>query len=482
MPPVLALVLTTGFVTWLFLRGEERRADISWALWLPLAWLFITGTRFVGQWIALGTWSGSQTSEDGSPLDAAVFGLLTLVGCLVLIQRRAEIGSIVRRNPWIVLLLVYGLVSLAWSDFPFVSLKRWIKALGNVVMALIVVTDANPRAAFLALVRRFGYLALPYSVMLIKYFPEYGRGFDSWTGAGFNQGVSLSKNGLGQLCVVIGITLFWRVQVLWRDSESLRRSSEWWVALGMLAMLAWLLFTSDSKTSQVALSIGVATMVVVNRVPAIRTRFTLWFVLVATLLIVADLAFDLRRNIIVALGRDPTLTDRTEIWADVIALQPNVLLGAGYEAFWLGERLQILWSTWLWQPNQAHSSYVEMYANGGLIGVGLLVCMLISAFRSAARDLANESQPEADWGRLRMALLLAIVFCSYTEALFKGVNSMWTVFYVIAWTVAYPALPVRRQQPNAPLQPATQRPHGFMRPRRVGSVGSHPRSQNRSTQ
>lgn len=480
MPPILALVLTTGFVTWLFLRDEGRRTGSSWALWLPLAWLFITGTRFVSQWIALGQWSGEQTSADGSPLDATVFGLLTLVGCLVLFQRRVEIGSIVRRNPWILLLLVYGLVSLLWSDFPVVSLKRWIKALGNFVMALIIVTDTNPRAAFLTVLRRLGYLVLPYSVMLIKYFPEYGRAFDGWTGVAINQGVALTKNGLGQNCFLVGIALFWKAQVLWRGGDSARRSSEWWVTLGMLTMMAWVLFMSDSKTSQVALALGVATMVVVNRFPAIRTRFLLWLVLGATLFFVADSAFDLRRNIIVALGRDPSLTDRTEVWADVIALQPNALLGAGYEVFWLGERLEILWSTWLWHPNQAHSSYVEMYANGGLIGLGLLLCMIISAFRSVARDLRSDSQPEADWARLRMALLMGIACVSYTEAMFKGVTPIWTVFCVIAWTVASPPSPVRRQEPNAPVQLSSRRQQGFMQTRRVGSVGPHRRSQARS--
>lgn len=467
MPPILALFLTTGFVAWLFLRDEGRRDGTSPALWLPLAWLSITGTRFVSQWIALGHWSGSQTSEDGSPLDAVVFALLMLAGCVILVRRRVEIANIARRNPWIVLLLVYGLLSIVWSDFPFVSLKRWIKALGNIVMALIVITDAHPRAAFLTVIRRLGYLVLPYSVMFIKYFPEYGRAFDSWTGVAYNQGVSLSKNGLGQMCVVVGISLVWRIQVLRRDSKLTQRPPEWWISLALLAMLAWVIYMSDSKTSQVALSIGVATMLLVNRYPAVASRFMLWSILSGTLFFVADSAFDIRENIILALGRDPSLTDRTDVWADVLALQPNVLLGAGYEAFWLGERLQILWNIWPWHPNQAHSSFIEMYSNGGLIGLALLVCMMISAFRSAARDLRSASQEEADWGRLRMAFLLSIACVSYTEALFKGVNPMWTIFCIVAWTSASPALTLSGQTKNASMQ----RRQRFIQAKRVPSVG-----------
>jgi O-antigen ligase len=433
MPPVLALVLTTGFVAWLFLRDQGRRADASWALWLPLAWLFITGTRFVSQWLALGQWSGSTTSEDGSPLDAVVFGLLTLVGCIVLAQRRVAVGALMRQNPWVIALLVYGLLSVAWSDFPFVSLKRWIKALGNPVMALLVLTDPNPVKAFQTVTRRLAYVVLPFSVMFIKYFPEYGRGFGGWTGAAYNQGVALTKNGLGVLCLALGLALVWNLQVMRREAGSAFRRYEWCLTVGLLAMLAWLLYMSDSKTSQVALMLGIGVLVVLNSSPTIRSRFTPWFVLGVAVIVLAESMFDIYAKVIVALGRDPDLTDRTEVWADVLALQPSVLLGAGYEAFWLGERLQKMWSVWWWQPNQAHSGYIEMYANGGLIGLGLLLGMIVGAFRSIARDLKSDSEAEVDWARLRMALLLVIVVYNYTEATFKGVNPMWTLFYLVAW-------------------------------------------------
>ena len=44
-----------------------------------------------------------------------------------------------------------------------------------------------------------------------------------------------------------------------------------------------------------------------------------------------------------AVGKDPTLTDRTKIWAILLDMHTNPLLGTGYESFWLGPRLQRFW-------------------------------------------------------------------------------------------------------------------------------------------
>lgn len=445
MSPTLALVLTSGFVTWLLLRDASRRTEASWALWLPLAWLFFAGTRFASQWLALGQQIHDTTSETGSPLDAVIFGALTLLGCVVLLKRRVMIADLARQNPWILALLAYGLVSIVWSDFPFVSLKRWVKALGNPVMALIILTDANPSRAFRTVISRFAYLVLPFSIMFIKYFPEYGRGFDAWTGAGFNRGIALTKNGLGLICLTMCLMLAWNLQVIRREVEAARRPFEWWITAGLLFMSGWLLYMSNSKTSQLVLLLCVAILVALKWSSAVRLRFTLWFIAATVIAVAAEWGFDIYARVVTTMGRETNLTDRTEVWKNVIALQPNVLLGAGYEAFWLGERLEVLWSTWWWQPNQAHNGYLEMYANGGLIGLGLLLGMIVSAFRSIARDLKAGSESEIEWARLRMVFLLAIVLYNYTEATFKGVSVLWTLFYLIAWRSSARATSVGRE-------------------------------------
>jgi hypothetical protein len=69
--------------------------------------------------------------------------------------------------------------------------------------------------------------------------------------------------------------------------------------------------------------------------------------------------------------------------------------------------------------------------------------MLLSAFRRISRQMATD----LDFARLRFAFLLAVVVFNYTEAAFKAVHLVWTVFLMISMEA-----PVRRTEPQ--LQPA----------------------------
>ena len=79
-----------------------------------------------------------------------------------------------RQNTPILLFFAYCAVSTLWSDYTDVSFKRWIKAVGDLVMALIVLTDANPFAALKRLMAQVGFVLIPASILLIKYYPGLG--------------------------------------------------------------------------------------------------------------------------------------------------------------------------------------------------------------------------------------------------------------------------------------------------------------------
>jgi hypothetical protein len=198
MPRSLATLLTFAFIFVLLSWDSRKQEGISRALWLPVLWLAIIGSRFVSQWINLGNYG----NDEGTLIDALYFLTLIIAGMCILIRRGVAVVELIRNNSWLAAFFFYSFLAIMWSDFPFISFKRWIKTLGHPIMALIILTDPHPVNAFQTVMKRCSYLMMPLSVLFIKYYPEYGRGFDFWSGMAYNNGITLQKNSLGNLCMI----------------------------------------------------------------------------------------------------------------------------------------------------------------------------------------------------------------------------------------------------------------------------------------
>jgi len=189
---------------------------------------------------------------------------------------------------------------------------------------------------------------------------------------------------------------------------------------------------ANSATSLMAFAVGISTMLLLG------VRFIdkkhIGAYLVAGLVVVAcaGFFFDVSDTLIGSLGRESTMTGRTELWEDVLAFRTNPVLGAGFESFWLGGRTEWLWAKHWWRPNQAHNGYLETYLNLGWVGVVLLAVCILSVFRKANSNLLSDFA----LGRFRMGLLASVVVYNYTEATFKALHLLYFAFYLIA--IDYP--------------------------------------------
>jgi len=110
--------------------------------------------------------SASQLLE-GSPADRMIFAILMAVGLVVLMFRLGRVArcSGQAADPT---LLRFLPAQRVWSDFPGVAFKRWTKAIGDLVMVLIVVTEREADCGTWALHTRAGFVLLPASILLIN--------------------------------------------------------------------------------------------------------------------------------------------------------------------------------------------------------------------------------------------------------------------------------------------------------------------------
>jgi O-antigen ligase len=146
--------------------------------------------------------------------------------------------------------------------------------------------------------------------------------------------------------------------------------------------------------------------------------------------------FGINDRVIAALGKDPTLTGRTEVWQYLLKAPINPVLGEGFESFWLSDtakNLNAMYDANSVNFNEAHNGYLETYLNLGLLGLGLTIGMIGATYAKARRALINDFT----FGRFRLAYLITILIFNWTEAVFRTHTVPFFLFFVCA--MDYPA-------------------------------------------
>jgi len=417
----------------LLIFDPAKEPKLSGALWVPVIWMFIVGSRLPSQWLSGGRGQSAQALVEGNPLDRIIDLVLIFLAIGILTSRSIKWSSFFSRNLALIAFLIFALISTCWSDFPFVAFKRWFRDLGGYIVILVVLSDPRPEAAIRTVLRRLSYLLIPLSIVLDKYYPQLGKAYDQWTGVGYYQGVTTSKNMLGLACLVSGFFLFWDTMTRWHERKQPRTQRILALNAAILAMTIWLLQTSQSTTSRICLVLG-CLVIVAAQSKVFRRRPAFLKALVPAsfcLYLIMNFVFGLNGSMARAVGKDPTLTDRTKIWGFLLDMHTNPLIGTGYQSFWLGPRLEQFWSTsGFWGVNEAHNGYLEVYLELGVIGVLLMIGFLIVGYKAICRRLTSSSGL-AVFG---LATWLVLVFYNMSEAGFGG-GMLYLMFLMGAITL-----------------------------------------------
>lgn len=431
MPPFIALGLCALFVLWLFVKDGQQRGNVSSALWIPLVWVFIISSRPVSLWL------GSDPSDtvgylEDHFIDKALFLFLIGAGFFVLSRRRANWRSIVGDNKWLFIYFLYLGISVLWSDDSFVSFKRWIKHFGNVVMVLVILTEKDPGEAIRAFLARCAYLMIPLSVVLTKYYPALSRGYNQFTNEPVFVGIATGKNLLGMVLFVCGLSLFWMLLELRNAKVPVRSKTMVFAYSTLLVMTAWLLVKARSATALSCTVLGAGALLGM-RVPAIRNRVKrlwTWVAAVAVLIVLFQVSglWQLAvEEFAGAVGRDPTLHGRHEIWTAVLKEDINPLIGTGFYSFWSEERNRRLSEQYYYSLGVAHNGYIETYLNNGLIGLFLLIAVIASAARGIKREVLIGS----NFATLRLAFLILILLYNLSESIFDRLGIVWFILLLV---------------------------------------------------
>jgi len=292
------------------------------------------------------------------------------------------------------LILAYMLLSVTWSSVPGISFRRWGREFIVLIVACLLLSETNPLKAFFSTFRKVIYIYLPLSLVLIKYFPAFGREYNRWTGELMWVGMASQKNGLALFCAFSAIFLIWS---LWKGlgNRGLLESKLPLLVDASMLVLAIYLMTGPKRTinysvtSFLSLLTGLIAVLIVKQTTKKQLRLGKGVIAVVLLIILIGTFMPLSGKIQVKglaqiLGRSETLTGRTDIWNSLLPYaKKHMILGYGYGGFW---------TTYLRETiaSNAHNGYLDTILTMGLIGLILFSCFLIKFVSVSSKLIDNE--------------------------------------------------------------------------------------------
>lgn len=416
----------------MLIMENKNHQHISKGILVPIIWMMRTASRGISYWLSPETMANTEIDYlQGSPLDRNFLIILEVLGLAVLLSRNVNWIQFIKQNKYLILLYVFMGISILWSDFPGVSLKRWIRTAGDLIMVTILITETGYSSAIQKIFRTSAYFLIPVSVYLIKYRRDLGVSYDNTGAFEMWVGVTTHKNSLGQLSAISAIFLTWALLT--------RIYKKKWFDIPVLISALWLLNGSRTATSRTSVGVFVFGLIVLGILLIVKSHYkviqTTLLVVVAGYVLGTLLSQHLFSSnfipfLVASTGGDPTLTGRTFLWDELMKMgSAQWMYGSGFGAFWIGNISNNLWEMFRWNPGQAHNGYIDVYLELGVIGFTLFLIFLVSVVKNILINISHDS----DYGRLRMVLFAMILIYNVTESSFlKPTSFLWFVMLLIS--------------------------------------------------
>jgi O-antigen ligase len=433
---------------------------IGFARFLERKATFVYLILFAGiMWPPDAYFSGSMVTPQGQSniYDFLEFALLAPFLGFGFLALRRELPRVLLVAWPVLALCLIAFLSAYWSDYPAIVVRRagtltlstlfgvYLGARGDfaeLVAALVKVFAIAAVASFFAIV------ALPQAATVTGEYYTH-----AWRGA------FTDKNDLGLACG----------EAIMLSAYALKRGyGPRWLTLATLAAFLVLLAGSQSKTPIVfmmAASYGAMVVLALRRRSA-GGLIVGYALLVAGMAGTAILAMTWQ-DVLLALGRDPTFTNRTRIWQlalEYIGFRP--WLGYGFGAFWqeTSADAQIFWTSLGFKTPHAHNSWLEIVLGIGWVGLGVTVLGWLAVFY---RTLRVATAPHAEHVAFCMALLVAILFENLSEyEFFRAGRLMWALFVAVLTYLGREVILYRSTRAAAPRPSLIARPPVVIAPLR----------------
>lgn len=357
---------------------------------------------------------------NGDPLIQPIWFVIYLINLFLIILRWRRFIYIVKKNKIFLLITGLAVVSALWSADSILTLRSSMTLLFTNIFAIYLTMRYSFKEQLQLLAWALGIAAL-LSLLFVIVPPYYGIEINE-THAGAWRGIYHQKNALGRYmslsAVVFLLLAFSSSRYVWLL----------WVGFGISSSL--LMFS----TAKSALVTFLTILVLLPICKALRWHYGLRIpFLIALVLIsgvVVTFVFTDVGTVLGILGKDTTLTGRTQLWYLLLNMgTQHPWLGYGYNGFWLGwdGPSALIWSSLLWQPRHAHNGFIQLWLDLGLIGVLLFSLSFIQASLKAVAWVRSTKTLEGFWPLIFLAWMS---LSNVSDSMLLASNNILWMLYV----------------------------------------------------
>ena len=321
----------------------------------------------------------AESLTTSNPVRQTVFSVIYFFSIISILPYLNKAFNFIKYEKYLILFLLWALLSSLWSSYPDVTVKRWILIFGSYLVIISIFVHSKSSYEIIKIFKIILFLYIPISFISILTIPgatQFYQGEYAW------RGLEPHKNGFGQIALVSSL--------FWYFSFKSQKSKYRYVDLIMLFISVILLLGSRSSTSTITFFI-ISLLIAFTNIKeqffnyGVGKFFLYLLILFAiTIIIFAIILFpDVLVSLFQSIGKDPTFTGRTELWADVLSLvSSKIFFGVGYGAFWVPDSAQLnyIYQIYIWLPQQSHNGYIDITIETGLIGLTIFISMIVSYF------------------------------------------------------------------------------------------------------
>ena len=370
---------------------------------------------------------GVDISSFDLSLNAKISILIYLITFVLLAMRWKRVLEVFSSNIFLWILMGIICFSYFWSINPSQTFRFAVYAIGTTGFGLYLATRYTLRQQMDLLAWTYGSLLI-LSLLFVVAMPSYGLMAGVHDGA--LRGVFTHKNQFGAFMAPGGVIFL---------LSALRGQKYSWIYWCLLVLSCGAMVMSQSRTALGTFTVMLLSCLIYR---IFRWRYE---VMISAVLAITIIGFFTiiwingylgTDSLFSTLGRDATLSGRTDIWRyvwDQIQLRP--WLGYGLAAFWdgyngpsgyvqLAMRIAVIY---------AHNGFLDIWLSIGLLGLSVFIISFINTTVQSLNLLRKTNTPEGFWPLL---FLTYILLSNLTEGTISTMNSsFWAIYVAISYSL-----------------------------------------------